>query len=76
MQALNIEETLKKAFACRVKKELKKIPNAIIFIDEIHSLIGAGSASGGALDAAQPHKPLLSNGELKCMGANHLPRIP
>ncbi|MBT4885345.1 MAG: ATP-dependent Clp protease ATP-binding subunit ClpA [Legionellales bacterium] len=52
-----------------VLKELKKIPNAIIFIDEIHSLIGAGAASGGALDAANLVKPLLSNGELKCMGA-------
>ena len=52
-----------------VLKELKKVPNAVIFIDEIHSLIGAGAASGGALDAANLIKPLLSNGELKCMGA-------
>jgi ATP-dependent Clp protease ATP-binding subunit ClpA len=52
-----------------VLAELKKIDNAIIFIDEIHSLIGAGAASGGALDAANLIKPLLSNGDLKCMGA-------
>jgi ATP-dependent Clp protease ATP-binding subunit ClpA len=49
--------------------ELKKVNNAIIFIDEIHSLIGAGAASGGTLDAANLIKPLLSSGELKCMGA-------
>ena len=52
-----------------VLAELKKLDNAIIFIDEIHSLIGAGAASGGALDAANLIKPLLSNGDLKCMGA-------
>lgn len=52
-----------------VLNELKKVPHAIIFIDEVHSLIGAGAASGGALDAANLIKPLLSNGDLKCMGA-------
>ena len=56
-----------------VLKELKKIDNAIIFIDEIHSLIGAGAASGGSLDAANLLKPLLSNGTIKCMGATTYP---
>ena len=49
--------------------ELKKTPNIIIFIDEIHTLVGAGAASGGALDAANLLKPLLGAGELRCMGA-------
>jgi len=44
-------------------------PNAILFIDEIHTLIGAGSASGGTLDASNLLKPALSNGSLKCIGA-------
>ncbi|MEE2769508.1 MAG: AAA family ATPase [Pseudomonadota bacterium] len=44
-------------------------PNAILFIDEIHSIIGAGAASGGALDAANLIKPFLSSGQLKCIGA-------
>jgi len=44
-------------------------PNAILFIDEIHSIIGAGAASGGALDAANLMKPFLSSGQLKCIGA-------
>ncbi|MEJ7136993.1 ATP-dependent Clp protease ATP-binding subunit ClpA [Amphibiibacter pelophylacis] len=52
-----------------VIKELKNTPNAILFIDEIHTLIGAGSASGGTLDASNLLKPALSNGTLKCMGA-------
>jgi ATP-dependent Clp protease ATP-binding subunit ClpA len=44
-------------------------PNAILFIDEIHTLIGAGSASGGTLDASNLLKPALSSGQLKCIGA-------
>lgn len=52
-----------------VLKELKKIPGAIVFIDEIHTLIGAGSASGGAIDAANLIKPLLTGGDVRCMGA-------
>ena len=51
-----------------VMDELKKIPNAILFIDEIHTLIGAGSTSG-SMDAANQLKPALASGELKCMGA-------
>ncbi len=52
-----------------VLKELNKIPQAILFIDEIHTLIGAGSASGGTMDASNLLKPALSNGQLKCIGA-------
>ena len=52
-----------------VVKQLSENPNAILFIDEIHTLIGAGSASGGTLDASNLLKPALSNGQLKCIGA-------
>jgi len=52
-----------------VMKKLSEQPNAILFIDEIHTLIGAGSASGGTLDASNLLKPALSNGTLKCIGA-------
>ncbi|MFV0411289.1 MAG: AAA family ATPase, partial [Paracoccus sp. (in: a-proteobacteria)] len=52
-----------------VLKELKKDPDAILFIDEIHTLIGAGAASGGAMDASNILKPLLSSGEIKCIGS-------
>jgi ATP-dependent Clp protease ATP-binding subunit ClpA len=52
-----------------ILKDLKKIANPIVFIDEIHTLIGAGAAAGGAMDAANLIKPLLSNGGIKCMGA-------
>ncbi len=52
-----------------VMKQLADNPNAILFIDEIHTLIGAGSASGGTLDASNLLKPALSNGTLKCIGA-------
>ncbi|MFZ4535373.1 ATP-dependent Clp protease ATP-binding subunit ClpA [Propionivibrio sp.] len=52
-----------------VLKQLSENPNAILFIDEIHTLIGAGSASGGTLDASNLLKPALSNGQLKCIGA-------
>jgi ATP-dependent Clp protease ATP-binding subunit ClpA len=51
-----------------VMDELKTIPDAILFIDEIHTLIGAGSTSG-TMDAANQLKPALASGELKCMGA-------
>ena len=59
-------------FEQRLKAVLKKLgdnPNAILFIDEIHTLIGAGAASGGTLDASNLLKPALSNGTLKCIGA-------
>ncbi len=52
-----------------VLKELKDRPNAILFIDEIHTLIGAGAASGGTLDASNLLKPALSSGQIKCIGA-------
>jgi ATP-dependent Clp protease ATP-binding subunit ClpA len=52
-----------------VLKSLKDKPNAVLFIDEIHTLIGAGAASGGTLDASNLLKPALSNGSLKCIGA-------
>lgn len=52
-----------------VLKTLKDKPNAVLFIDEIHTLIGAGAASGGTLDASNLIKPALSSGQLKCIGA-------
>jgi ATP-dependent Clp protease ATP-binding subunit ClpA len=52
-----------------VLKNLKDKPNGILFIDEIHTLIGAGAASGGTLDASNLLKPALSSGALKCIGA-------
>src|SRR5690242_12451322 len=52
-----------------VLKNLKDQPNAILFIDEIHTLIGAGAASGGTLDASNLLKPALSTGAMKCIGA-------
>ncbi len=59
-------------FEQRLKAVLKQLadnPDAILFIDEIHTLIGAGSASGGTLDASNLLKPALSSGALKCIGA-------
>ncbi len=52
-----------------VLKQLKENPNGVLFIDEIHTIIGAGSASGGTLDASNLLKPALSSGQLKCIGA-------
>ena len=52
-----------------VLKQLKAAQHAVLFIDEIHTLIGAGSASGGTLDASNLLKPALSSGQLKCIGA-------
>jgi len=52
-----------------VLKQLKSDPHAVLFIDEIHTLIGAGSASGGTLDASNLLKPALSSGALRCIGA-------
>ncbi len=52
-----------------VLKQLKDSPNGILFIDEIHTIIGAGAASGGTLDASNLLKPALSSGQLKCIGA-------
>jgi len=52
-----------------VLAELHKDAGAVLFIDEIHTIIGAGAASGGAMDASNLIKPVLSNGELKCIGS-------
>jgi ATP-dependent Clp protease ATP-binding subunit ClpA len=52
-----------------VISELKKQPGAILFIDEIHTVIGAGAASGGVMDASNLIKPVLSNGEIRCIGS-------
>ncbi len=49
--------------------ELKKEPNAILFIDEIHTVVGAGSVSGGSMDASNILKPALAAGELRCIGS-------
>ena len=60
----DFEERLK-----NVVKELQAKKDAILFIDEIHTIVGAGATSGGALDAANILKPLLASGELRCMGS-------
>ena len=60
----DFEKSLKSLLA-----SLKKLPNAILFIDEIHTIIGAGSASGGTMDASNLIKPVLANGELRCIGS-------
>ena len=52
-----------------VLAEIKKQPGAILFIDEIHTVIGAGAASGGVMDASNLIKPVLTNGELRCIGS-------
>ena len=59
-------------FEKRFKKllgELKKMDHAILFIDEIHTIIGAGAASGGVMDASNLLKPLLTSGDLRCIGS-------
>jgi len=53
----------------QVLERLSKEENAILFIDEIHSLVGAGAASGGAMDAGNLLKPALANGSLRCIGS-------
>jgi ATP-dependent Clp protease ATP-binding subunit ClpA len=52
-----------------VLKDLRRHPGSIVFIDEIHTIIGAGAASGGTMDASNLLKPLLSSGEIRCMGS-------
>lgn len=52
-----------------VLSQLKAEPGAVLFIDEIHTIVGAGAASGGVMDASNLIKPLLTNGELKCIGS-------
>ena len=60
----DFEERLK-----AVVTELEKMPDAILFIDEIHTVIGAGATSGGAMDASNLLKPALSNGSIRCVGS-------
>jgi ATP-dependent Clp protease ATP-binding subunit ClpA len=60
----DFEERLK-----QVVKELEAHPNAILFIDEIHTVIGAGATSGGAMDASNLLKPALQSGSMRCMGS-------
>jgi len=60
----DFEERLK-----AVMQELEEMPNSILFIDEIHTVIGAGATSGGAMDASNLLKPALQNGSLRCMGS-------
>ncbi len=52
-----------------VLKELKEHPNAILFIDEIHTIVGAGATSGGSMDASNLLKPALASGKLRCIGS-------
>jgi len=52
-----------------ILSQLRKQPNSVLFIDEIHTIIGAGAASGGAMDASNLIKPVLASGELKCIGS-------
>ena len=52
-----------------VIKEIRQDPGAILFIDEIHTVIGAGAASGGVMDASNLIKPVLANGEIRCIGS-------
>ena len=56
-----------------VLKALKQKPGAILFIDEIHTVVGAGATSGGTMDASNLLKPALANGELRCIGATTYP---
>ena len=60
----DFEERLK-----AVVKELEEQPKAVLFIDEIHTVIGAGATSGGAMDASNLLKPALQSGSLRCMGS-------
>ncbi|MDZ7823778.1 MAG: ATP-dependent Clp protease ATP-binding subunit ClpA [Ahrensia sp.] len=60
----DFEERLK-----QVVKELEALPNSVLFIDEIHTVIGAGATSGGAMDASNLLKPALSSGSIRCIGS-------
>ena len=68
----DFEERLK-----AVVKELENHPGAVLFIDEIHTVIGAGATSGGAMDASNLLKPALQSArKLRCIGLHHLQGIP
>ncbi len=60
----DFEERIKKVIA-----ELEKLPNVILFIDEIHTVVGAGAVSGGSMDASNMLKPMLGSGKIKCIGS-------
>jgi len=60
----DFEERMKK-----VLNELKQMDNVILFIDEIHTVVGAGAVSGGSMDASNMLKPILTTGEIKCIGS-------
>jgi ATP-dependent Clp protease ATP-binding subunit ClpA len=60
----DFEERLKAVIAALAKK-----PEAILFIDEIHTIVGAGATSGGSLDASNILKPVLASGEMRCIGS-------
>ena len=60
----DFEDRLKKVLA-----ELQKVKSAVLFIDEIHTIVGAGSASGGAMDASNILKPVLTSGKIRCIGS-------
>ena len=60
----DFEERLK-----QVVSELEKLPEAVLFVDEIHTVIGAGATSGGAMDASNLLKPALSSGAIRCIGS-------
>jgi ATP-dependent Clp protease ATP-binding subunit ClpA len=67
----DFEERLKS-----VVSELEKLPHAILFIDEIHTVIGAGATSGGAMDASNLLKPALSSGAIRCIGSTTYKGVP
>ena len=66
---LKVIRNHKRASEGKVMKEIESNQNAILFIDEIHTIIGAGATSGGAMDASNLLKPALQNGGLKCIGS-------
>src|SRR4029077_16069414 len=56
-----------------VIKAIQKDPHAILFIDEIHTVVGAGATSGGSMDASNLLKPALASGDLRCIGSTTFP---
>ncbi|CAM2069040.1 ATP-dependent Clp protease ATP-binding subunit ClpA [Sulfidibacter corallicola] len=72
MGALLANTKFRGEFEARLKgvvKALQEVPHAILFIDEIHTIVGAGATSGGSMDASNILKPALASGELKCIGS-------
>ena len=64
-----LSRRLRGAVEGRSSSELEKLPHAVLFIDEIHTVIGAGATSGGAMDASNLLKPALSGGSIRCIGS-------